>query len=151
MNVVDITIGYEAVRKRLSVALMLVAALSVVHAASVLADAVPLVGAPSEAGVIAFAMQWFTEMQAGRTDRSLYKPAYASQVTDEAVRGMSKTLNAYGASPLGAELVQARKIGEQTFYNVKFRFPRGDATSLIFGFDAAGKITAIGIGSLAGD
>jgi len=64
---------------------------------------------------------------------------------------MSHALNKYGASPLRAETVQTRKIEEQTFYIVKFVFPRGDATSLLFGFDAAGKITAVGVGTLAGD
>ena len=56
---------------------------------------------------------------------------------------MSQDLNRYGASPLRAEIVQTAKDGEQTFSIVKFVFPRGDATSLLFGFDAAGKITGI--------
>jgi|HubBroStandDraft_3_1064219.scaffolds.fasta_scaffold1067677_2 hypothetical protein len=30
-------------------------------------------------------------------------------------------------------------------------FSRGDATSLLFGFDAQGKITGIAVGGLAGD
>jgi hypothetical protein len=44
-----------------------------------------------------------------------------------------------------------RTIGEQTFYLVKLHFPRGDAASLLFGFNAEGKITGIGIMSMAGD
>jgi hypothetical protein len=52
---------------------------------------------------------------------------------------------------LNAEIAQTRKIDEQTFYVVKFVFPRGDATTPLFGFDAAGKITAVGVGRLAGD
>jgi hypothetical protein len=96
-------------------------------------------------------MRWFTEMQAGRTDRSQYASAYRAQVTDDAIKAMSQALDKYGASPLRAEIVQARKIGEQTFYMVKFVFPRGDATSLLFGFDAAGKVTGVGVGSMAGD
>jgi hypothetical protein len=59
--------------------------------------------------------------------------------------------NEYGVSPLHAEIVQFRKIDEQTFYVVKFVFPRGDATSVLFGFDVAGKITGIGVGGIAGD
>jgi hypothetical protein len=90
-------------------------------------------------------------MQAGRTERSFYAPAYVAQVTAQGVATMSRDLNKYGASPLRAEIVQSRKEGEQTFYIVKFVFPRGDATSLLFGFDAAGKITGIAIGGLAGD
>lgn len=98
-----------------------------------------------------WAMRWFREMQAGHTDRSQYAPTYRTQVTDNAVKAMSHALNEYGASPLRAEIMQTRKIDAQTFYVVKFVFPRGDATSLLFGFDAAGKITAVGIGGLAGD
>jgi hypothetical protein len=44
-----------------------------------------------------------------------------------------------------------RTDGEQTFYVVKLVFPRGDAASLLFGFNAEGKITGIGIMSMAGD
>lgn len=64
---------------------------------------------------------------------------------------MSHVLNRYGASPLRAEIVQTRKIAAQKFYIVKFAVPRGDATSLLFGFDAAGKITAVDVGGMAGD
>jgi hypothetical protein len=34
---------------------------------------------------------------------------------------------------------------------VKFHFPRGDASSFLFGFDAQGKITGIALTMLAGD
>jgi len=129
----------------------LVAALAIGPIAASRADEAPLAGAPSEARVAAFAMHWFTEIQAGRTDRSLYAPGFAAQVTDEAVQRMSHDLNEYGAAPLRAEIVQTRKGGEQTFYVLKFVFPRGDATSLLFGFDAAGKITGVALGGLAGD
>jgi hypothetical protein len=64
---------------------------------------------------------------------------------------MSQALNRYGASPLRAEIVQTRKIDAQTFYVVKFVFPLGDATSLLFGFDAAGKITGVAVGGIARD
>ena len=42
-------------------------------------------------------------------------------------------------------------LDTQTFYQVKLIFPRGDAASLLFGFNAEGKITGIGIMSMAGD
>ena len=132
-------------------ALLLIAALAIRPMATAPAAAAPPAGALSEAPLTVFLMQWFSEMQAGRTDRSLYAPAYVAQVTDAAVMTMSRNLNKYGTSPLRAEIVQARKDGDQTFYIVKFIFPRGDATSLLFGFDAAGKITGIAIGGLAGD
>ena len=97
-----------------------------------------------------WAMYWFAEMMGGRTDRSQYAPAFAPQVTDEAVGKMAHDLNAYGAAPLRAEIVKTEK-GDQTFAIVKFVFPRGDATSLLFGFDAAGKVTGIAVGGMAGD
>jgi hypothetical protein len=50
-----------------------------------------------------------------------------------------------------AHILLSRTIGEQTFYLVKLHFPRGDAASLLFGFNAEGKITGIGIMSMAGD
>jgi hypothetical protein len=130
---------------------LLVAVLATEPVAPSRADTTPLAGAPSEARVTALTMRWFTEIQAGRTDRSLYAPAFAPQVTDEAVRAMSQALNKYGAPPLRAEVVQTGKGGEQTFYTIKFVFPRGDATSLLFGFDADGKITGIAVGGMAGD
>ena len=105
----------------------------------------------SDRDVTTLAMRWFAQMQAGRTDRSQYAPAYALQITDDAVKGMAHTLNRYGASPLHAEIVLTKKYGEQTFYEVKFVFPRGDSTSLLFGFDPNGKTTGVAIGSLAGD
>jgi hypothetical protein len=131
--------------------MMLVTALLSGSVAGALADPAPPTGAPTEASVTTWAMHWFTEMQAGRTDRSQYTSAYRAQVTDDAVKEMSHALDKYGASPLRAEIVQTRKSGEQTFYMVKFVFPRGDATSLLFGFDAAGQITGVGVGGMAGD
>lgn len=98
-----------------------------------------------------WAMRWFTEMMAGRTDRSQYAAVFAPQVTDEAVARISHDLNRYGAAPLRAEIVQTKTDGDQTFAVLKFVFPRGDATSLLFGFDAAGKITGVAPGGLAGD
>lgn len=129
----------------------LVVALTVGLVAPFRANAMPSAGAQSDANMTVFLMRWFNEMQSGRTERSLYAPAYAAQVSDEAVATMSRDLNKYGASPLRAEIEQSRKEGDQSFYIVKFVFPRGDATSLLFGFDAAGKISGIAIGGLAGD
>ena len=87
-------------------------------------------------------MHWFTEMMAGRTDRSQYAAAFAPQVTDEAVARMAHDLNRYGAAPLRAEIVQTKKDGDQTFAMLKFVFPRGDATSLLFGFDTQARSPA---------
>lgn len=145
MKISDISSGRRAVwPHRIGAAILATALLVGPVAAAATA-------APAQVSVTDWAMQWFKEMQAGRTDRSQYTPAYRSQVTDNAVKAMSHALNEYGASPVRAEIVQTRKIGEQTFYVVKFVFPRGDATSLLFGFDMAAKITAVGVGGLAGD
>jgi len=99
----------------------------------------------------AFALQWFAQMQAGKIDRTQYTAAYGAQLTDAAVQAMSHQLNEYGAAPLRAEIMQKRSVDNQTFYQVKLVFPRGDATSLLFGFDAEGKITGVAIMSMAGD
>ena len=115
------------------------------------ADPTPPAASPTGETVTAWAMHWFTEMMAGRADRSQYAPAFAPQVTDEAVARISHDLNRYGAAPLRAEVVQTKKDGDQSFTVLKFVFPRGDATSLLFGFDAAGKITGVAPGGLAGD
>jgi hypothetical protein len=151
MKLSDVTFGPGAAWRCCLGWLLLIAALVGGPIVPAHADAAPPAGAQTQASVTAWAMQWFKEMQAGRSNRSQYASAYRAQVTDDAVKAMSRALDAYGASPLRAEIVQTRKIGEQTFYEVKFVFPRGDATSLLFGFDPAGKITAVGVGGLAGD
>ncbi len=108
-------------------------------------------GVPTEEAMRALALQWFTQMQAGKIDRAQYTTAYSAQLTDAAVQVMSHHLNEYGASPIRAEIMQKHSVDNQTLYQVKLVFPRGDATSLLFGFDAEGKITGVAIMSLAGD
>jgi hypothetical protein len=90
-------------------------------------------------------------MQVGKIDRTQYTTVYGAQLTDEAIQAMSHHPNQYGASPLRAEIMQKRSVDNQTFYQVKLVFPRGDATSLLFGFDAEGKISGVAIMSMAGD
>lgn len=130
---------------------LLIAVLAIGPVVPVQADTMPLASVESEARVTALAMRWFTEIQAGRTDKTLYAPAFGPQVTDEAVRGVSQALSIYGALPVRAEVVQAGRSAEQSFYTVKFIFPRGDAASILFGFDAGGKITGIAAAGMAGD
>ena len=127
------------------VALMLVTAL--LTGGRVLALADP----PAADNVKALALRWYEQMQAGKLDRSQLAAAYSAQLTDDAVRGMSRKVNLYGASPTSAEILQNRTIADQTFYLVKLIFPRGDAASLLIGFDAHGKITGINFMSMAGD
>jgi hypothetical protein len=131
--------------------IILVAVLSIAGIASALADPTPPAGVPTEDGMRGFALQWFAQMQAGKIDRKQYTAAYGAQLTDDAVQAMSHHLNEYGASPIRAEIMQKRSVDNQTFYKVKLVFPRGDAASLLFGFDAEGKITGVAIMSMAGD
>jgi hypothetical protein len=55
---------------------------------------------------------------------------------------MSRYLKSYGPAT-GDEIVQSRQIENQTFYVVKLFLQRGDAISLLIGFDENGKITGI--------
>jgi hypothetical protein len=129
--------------------IILAVALSIVTTAAGLAD--PLAGVPTEDGMRAFALQWFAQMQAGKIDHTQYTTAYGAQLTDGAVQAMSHQLTQYGAAPIRAEIMQKRSVDNQTFYKVKLIFPRGDAASLLFGFDAEGRITGVAIMSMAGD
>ena len=129
MKVSDRTFEHAATWLRRFGISVLVAVLSIDSIVPARVHAAPAASAPTEARVAAFAMLWFSEMQAGRTDPSQYAPAYGAQVTDDAVKAMSRALNGYGASPLRAEIMQTRKIDQQRFYVVKFVFPRGDATT----------------------
>jgi len=151
MKVSDTTSGEGAAWLRHLGLLILFAALAIGHVASARADAAPPAGVPTEDGMRAFALQWYAQMQAGKIDRTQYTAAYGAQLTDAAVQAMSLHLNEYGASPIRAEIMQKRSVDNQTFYKVKLIFPRGDAASLMFGFDAEGKITGVAIMSMAGD
>jgi hypothetical protein len=131
--------------------IILAVALSIVTPAAGLADPTPPYSVPTEDGMRVFALQWFAQMQAGKIDRTQYAAAYGAQLTDDAVQAMSHHLNEYGAAPIRAEIMQKRAVDNQTFYKVKLIFPRGDAASLLFGFDFEGKITGVGIMSMAGD
>ena len=131
--------------------IILAVAFSIATTAAGLADRTPLSGVPTEDAMRAFALQWFARMQAGKIDRTQYTAAYGAQLTDDAVQAMSHHLNEYGAAPIRAEIMQKRSVDNQTFYKMKLIFPRGDAASLLFGFDVEGKITGVAIMSMAGD
>jgi hypothetical protein len=107
----------------------------------------------TDKGVEAIALRWFEEMRSGQIDRTQLTAEYSTQLTDDAVKKMSAYLNEYkyGASPTGAQILRTRTIRDQTFYDVKLTFPRGDAASLLFGFNEEGKITGIALMSMAGD
>jgi hypothetical protein len=133
------------------VGIILVAALSIAGITTALADPAQPSGVPSEDSMKVLALRWLVQIQAGKIDRTQYTAAYGAQLTDDAVQELSRKLNQYGAAPLRAEIMQKRAIDNQIFYQVKLVFPRGDAASLLFGFDTEGKITGVVVMSLAGD
>ena len=134
---------------RLPVVITLLAALLTGSVAA----APPASSVPTEKSVEALALDWFAKMRTGQIDRTQLATDYSAQLTDDAVQAMSRYLKEYeyGASPTGAQVLKTRTIGEQTFYVVKLVFPRGDAASFLFGFNAEGKITGISLMSMAGD
>jgi hypothetical protein len=118
---------------------------------SALANPAPTPNVPTADYVKGLALRWYTQMQAGQIDRTQLTAACNAQPTDDAVREMSDKVNLYGALPNSAEILQNRTMGDQKFYLVKLIFPRGDAASLLIGFDAEGKITGIDFLSMAAD
>ena len=131
---------------------LLAAALSSADAAS--PHAFPAqTGALTDKSVEAIALQWFERMRTGQIDRTQLTAQYSAQLTEDVVKKTSAYLteHKYGALPSAAKILRTRTIGDQTFYNVKLLFPRGDAASLLFGFNAEGKITGIALMSMAGD
>ena len=143
----------KVLQTRLPVVITLVAALLTGSVAAALAASPPLSGVPTQKSVETLALEWFAQMRTGQIDRTQLAADYSAQLTDDAVQAMSRYLKEYkyGASPTGAEVVKSRTIGEQTFYVVKLVFPRGDAASLLLGFNAESNITGISLMSMAGD
>ena len=138
---------------RLPVVITLLAALLTGSVAAALAGSPLPSSVPTENSVETLALEWFAKMRTGQIDRTQLAADYSAQLTDDAVQAMSRYLKEYeyGASPTGAQVLKTRTVGEQTFYVVKLVFPRGDAASLLFGFNAEGKITGISLMSMAGD
>jgi hypothetical protein len=103
--------------------------------------------------VEALALRCFAQMRSGEIDRSQLAPEYDAHLTDDAVKEMSRYLKAYefGHLPLEALVLQTRETGAQRIHVVKIIFPRGDAASLMMGFNTDGKITGISLMSMAGD
>jgi hypothetical protein len=153
MNLYDSKTEGKAMRTRLAVGIVLGVALLTGTVFTAVATPAPPPNERTDDRVAAFALKWFADMQAGRIDRAQLTADYNAQLTDDAVREMSRYLeeHKYGASPKRAQVVRARTIGKQTFYVVKLVFPRGDAASLMFGFNADGKISGISLLSMAGD
>lgn len=140
-------------RIKLAAGIALVAAVLMVSTVAQLATRRVFANTGPEARIEALAMKWFGDMESGNIDRSQLTPGYNAQLADAAVRAMSQYLHDhdYGTPPERAEIVAARKVANQSLYEVKLLFPRGDAASLLFGFNPEGKITGVSLLSMAGD
>src|SRR5262249_20916711 len=125
------TFGRGGKRMTRLVRFMLVAALLTGGIVAALADPPASSSAKPEDDVKALALRWYSQMQAGQIDRTQLTAAYSGQLTDDAVREMSRKVSLYGAPPKSAEILQSRTIEDQKFYLVKLIFPRGDAASLL--------------------
>ena len=110
-------------------------------------------GSRTPKGVEATALQWFAQMRSGKIDRAQLASEYDAHLTDRAVKEMSRYLKAYefGHLPLEAHVLKTRETGSQRLHVVKIVFPRGDAASLMMGFNTDGKITGVSLLSMAGD
>jgi hypothetical protein len=118
-------------------------------AAGFAADPASPPGMRTDESVQTLALQWFAQMQSGQIDRTQLDATYSAQLRDDAVRQMSHNLNEYGASPVSANVLRRRAIGE--FYLVKLVFPRGGAAAMLVGFNLDGKITGIDFVSMPVD
>lgn len=102
----------------------------------------PPVDPNSADSVKGFALDWFRRLQEGQIDRTQMTTALSENLTDESVDEMSRHLKSYGPAT-GDEIAQNRRIEDQIFYVVKLFLQRGDALSLLIGFDHDGKVTGV--------
>jgi hypothetical protein len=102
----------------------------------------PPIDPNSAESVKIFALDWFERLQAGQIDRAQMTTALSETLTDDSVDEMSRHLKSYGPAT-GDEITQNRRIQDQSFYVVKLFLQRGDALSLLIGFDDSGKITGV--------
>jgi hypothetical protein len=96
----------------------------------------------SSDSVKVFALGLFERLQAGQINRTQMTAALSENLTDDSVKEMARYLKSYGPAT-SDEIIQTRKIQNQTFYVVKLFLQRGDALSLLIGFDESGKIAGI--------
>jgi hypothetical protein len=109
---------------------------------SAFSDQIAPIDPSSSDSVKTFALDWFEHIQAGKIDRAQMTAALSETLTDSSVEEMSRYLRAYGPATRD-EISQNRRIQDQTFYVVKLFLQRGDALSLLIGFNDDGKITGI--------
>lgn len=144
---------YRGATRGIMVGAFALVAASYAAGTRVLAASASSANVQTEKRVDDLALKWFAEMKTGQIDRTQLTSDYNARLTNDAVREMSEYLRQhdYGVAPSWAEVVQTRTSGDQTLYVVKLVFPRGDAASMLFGFNTEGKITGISILSMAGD
>jgi len=116
-------------------------------ASSALGDQMPPVDPTSGDSVKTFAIEWFGRLQAGEIDRTQMTPELSETLTDDSVKEMSRIVASYGPATQD-EIVENRQIDDQIFYVVKLLLKRGDAVSLLIGFNESGKITGVTFPSL---
>ena len=98
--------------------------------------------APPKGSVQELGLEWFARLQSGRVDRSLLAPEYSKQLTDDAVKTMARYLKPFGDAHK-IEVMLTRMLGQQTFYEYKLYFDRGDTATMLLGYDKEGKVTGI--------
>ena len=133
--------------KRLFARAVMVATLSTGSFASVFGEQTPPIDPTSSDSVKTFALEWFEHLQAGQIDRSLMTKELSETLTDDSVKEMSRIVSSFGPATKD-EIVENRKIDDQAFYVVKLFLQRGDAVSLLIGFNESGKITGVTFPSL---
>jgi hypothetical protein len=143
----------EAARSRLPVCIALAGALSAGSAAALFAFLSLSITPELGNTVNARALRCWSQMQSGVIDRTELSEDYSAHLSDDAVLEMSNYLkeHKYGVPPSRVEVLQKHQTRNQTIYLVKLDFPRGDAASLLLGFDNDAKITGVTILSMAGD
>lgn len=140
-------------KARLPVWMALACALFAGIAAALLAMQPPSILSKPSNTVNGRILEWWAQMQSGQIDRTQLSIEYSTRLGDDAVLEMSRYLKKYdfGVQPSRAEVLEEQHTRNQTLYVVKLDFPRGDAASLMVGFDNHGKITGVSLLSLAGD
>ena len=147
------TIAFKTQTKSVAKIVLIVGVFVAIIGALALEASTSLSEPPSSDQVEALALEWFAQMQTGQIDRTQLTPEFSKQLTEDSVKQMAQYLKGhdYGVPPQRAEIVQTRTVRDQHLYVVELVFPRGDAASLLFGFNLQGKITGISLLSMAGD
>src|SRR5260370_29393441 len=99
MKVSDETVLRAGARIRRIAFSLLIALLTLAPVGLARADEPPPVATPTGEALTTWAMHWFAQMMAGRTDRSQYAAGFVAQVTDEAGARRSHHLHRHRGAP----------------------------------------------------